>query len=54
MGRKLYYIDSYGRVQRDRKAEKKSKQSDGFSWARAVMWSLLALAALMVLASLVH
>lgn len=54
MGRKLYYIDSYGHVQRDRKAEKKSQKSDGFSWTKAVMWTLAAFAVLMVLASLIH
>ena len=49
-GRKLYYIDSYGRVQRDRRAEK--IRSGGPSVMRVVYTVLIVLAALIVLASL--
>lgn len=58
MGHKLYYIDSYGHVQRDRKAEqaqsqkKKPSSRGGLSPVKVVMWTLIAMALVMVLASL--
>lgn len=55
MGRKLYFIDSYGNVQRDRKAEHASRKSKGGgkSRARFAFYALVALAALMVLAHVI-
>jgi hypothetical protein len=51
MGRRLYYIDSYGRAHRDRQAEKaRSKGGSGMP-GRTVLLVLVALAVLMVLAS---
>jgi hypothetical protein len=55
-GRKLYYIDSYGKVQRDRKAERAAaaRPGGGPSFMRLVWTVLIVLAVLMVLASLHH
>lgn len=50
MGRKLYYIDSYGKVHRDKKAEKAQIPS-GMSPVKIVLWVLIAMAILMVLSS---
>ena len=52
MGRKLYYVDGWGHVQRDRKAERSASGSGGFSGMRIVYAVLLVLAVLMVLASI--
>jgi hypothetical protein len=53
MGRRLYYRDSYGRVHRDREAERASSGGSGLPAKWAVI-TLLALAAFIVLASLGH
>ena len=49
MSRKLYYVDWYGQVQRDRKAER--RQSAGTGWTGKVLRLLAALALIMVIAS---
>lgn len=57
MGRKLYYVDSYGKVHRDYKAEKTLKSKDaksGGSWMRNVLLLLAVFAVLMVLASIIR
>lgn len=51
MGRRLYYRDSYGRVHRDRQAERGSSAGSALS-ARFALIVLLALAVLVVLASI--
>jgi hypothetical protein len=52
VGRRLYYIDSYGHAQRDRQAEKaRSKKGSGMPGKTAV-YVLLAFAVLVVLASI--
>jgi len=52
MGRRLYYRDSYGRVHRDRRAE---RDSGGSAMpARFFLTVLMLLAAIVVLASVVH
>ena len=53
MGRRLYYRDSYGCVQRDRQAERNAGGSSGLP-ARPFVTALMVLAILMVLASLIH
>jgi hypothetical protein len=56
-GRKLYYQDSYGRIHRDRKAERTANArpaGSGPSLMRIVWTVLIVLAVLMVLASLHH
>jgi hypothetical protein len=53
MGRRLYYRDSYGRVQRDRQTERRGGSSSGLS-VRPFVTALMILAILMVLASLIH
>ena len=54
MGRKLYYRNSYGYWERDRRAEKAGASAGGSSLMRTVYTVLIVLAALMVLASLHH
>lgn len=52
MARRLYYQDSYGRVHRDRAAERRSGGSSlpgGFA-AKALMWLAIAV----VIASFIH
>lgn len=51
MGHKLYWVDSYGKVHRDKKAE---KAQGGGSWTRPFMLALIAFAIIMVLASMIH
>jgi hypothetical protein len=51
MGRRLYYIDSYGRAHRDRQAEKARPKSGSGMPGRTALLVLVALAVLMVLAS---
>ena len=53
MGRKLYYVDSYGRVQRDRRAEK-SRPGGPAPLMRMVWTVLILLTVMMVLASIHH
>jgi hypothetical protein len=53
MGRRLYYQDSYGRVQRDRQSEKRAVGRSGLP-ARPFITALMVLAILMVLASMIH
>jgi hypothetical protein len=53
MGRRLYYRDSYGRVHRDRAAERGSSGGSVIPMKAAVIM-LLVLAAFVVLASLGH
>ena len=52
MGRRLYYRDSYGRLRRDRRAERASGVSR--IPARFFVLTLVVLAAIVVLASLLH
>ncbi len=51
--RRLYYLDSYGRVHRDRQAEKKTSSSSGMP-AKFFLTALMLLAGIMVIASLMH
>jgi Flp pilus assembly protein TadB len=51
--RRLYYRDSYGRVHRDRQAERSTSGDSGLP-ARFFVTALLVLAAIVVLASLFH
>jgi hypothetical protein len=53
MGRRLYYQDNYGRVQRDRRAERRAGGGSGLPM-RPFIFALMVLAAFIVLASLVH
>ena len=52
MGRKLYYVDGWGHVQRDRRAERSASASGGHSGMRIVYTVLIVLAVIMVLASI--
>lgn len=52
MGRRLYYRDSYGRLRRDRRAERGSGVSR--MPARFFVLALVVLAAIVVLASLLN
>jgi hypothetical protein len=54
MGRRLYYRDSYGRLRRDRRAERALRSSRSRIPARFFVAGLVALAVIMVLASLIH
>jgi len=51
--RRLYYLDSYGRVHRDRQAEKRTSSSSGVL-AKVFLTILMLLAGIMVIASLIH
>jgi hypothetical protein len=51
--RRLYYLDSYGRVHRDRQAEKRASSSPGMP-AKFFLTILVLLAGIMVIASLIH
>lgn len=51
--RRLYYRDSYGRVRRDRQAEQRISSGSGIP-ARFFVTALMVLAAIVVLASLIH
>ncbi len=53
MWRRLYYQDSYGRVQRDRRSERRAGGGSGLS-IKPFIFALMILAAFIVLASLVH
>lgn len=52
MGRRLYYIDSYGRARRDRRAE--NRRPSGAGAAGKALIILAALALILVIASAVH
>ena len=54
MGRRLYYRDSYGRVHRDRRAERAVRSGGTRISARFFVAVLVVLAVFMVLASLIH
>ena len=58
MARQLYYRDSYGQVHRDRPAERAvrrpGKRASSAGPSRFFVRALLVLAAIVVLASLVH
>jgi len=58
MARQLYYRDSYGQVHRDRQAERAvrrpGKRGSSAGPSRFFVRALLVLAAIVVLASLVH
>jgi hypothetical protein len=51
--RRLYYRDSYGRVHRDRQAETRTSSGSGIP-ARFFVTTLLILAGIMVIASMIH
>ena len=51
--RRLYYLDSYGQVHRDRQAEKRTSSSSGMP-AKFFLTILMLLAGIMVIASLIH
>jgi hypothetical protein len=51
--RRLYYRDSYGRIHRDRHTERRISIGSGIP-ARFFLIALMVLAAIMVLASLIH
>lgn len=53
MGRRLYYQDSYGRVRRDRRAERCAGSGSGLHMKPFIL-TLMVLAAFIVLAFLVH
>ena len=53
MGRRLYYQDSYGRVRRDRRTERRAGSGSG-PLIKPFILTLMILAAFIVLASLVH
>ena len=53
MGRRLFYQDSYGRVQRDRRAERRAVGGSGLPMKPFIL-ALMILAAFIVLASFVH
>jgi hypothetical protein len=53
MGRRLYYRDSYGRMHRDRQAERGASGGSGLPM-RPFLTALMVLAILMVLASLIR
>jgi hypothetical protein len=51
--RRLYYRDSYGHVHRDRQAEQRTSTGSGPP-ARFALTILMVLAAIVVIASLIH
>ena len=51
--RRLYYLDSYGRVRRDRQAEKRTSSSSGMP-AKFFLTILMLLAGIIVIASMMH
>jgi hypothetical protein len=52
MGRRLYWQDSYGRIHRDREAER--GRSARVGWTGKALLVLAVIAALIVIASLIH